>query len=302
METFASLFIKLATKAGLNIEDAEVKALTTNAELLKLQVPDAVSTGIDNNLLSLTQAQDNHPTLKKHYHAQTLAGFDKRLGELMPESGLSAEKLTELAAEKNTYNRFDLFATALKEAAAAASKTKPTAEDKTALQRQVDDLLVQLNTQKTTYEAQIGELTTARQKDKVTAEIRNLVSGAKTIFDTLPPHSKFAALDALINAALVGKEATFFVNDAGVLDMRGKDESAVVSANNTKYTPQTFLDEVFATNKVLSVTDPNSVTTQQQTPATPKVVGLNNGPQGNSQAVAAANRAVRERFEKNVAG
>jgi hypothetical protein len=307
METFASLFIKLATKAGLNIEDADVKALTTNADLLKLQVPDAVSTGIDNNLLSLAQAQDNHPTLKKHYHAQTLAGFDKKLSDLMSESDLPAEKIAELQNEKNTYQRFDAFATALKDHASTASKSK-SGEEKTALQKQNEDLLNQLKTQKSTFESQIATLSTERQKDAVNFEVKTMLAGAKTIFDDLPPTAKFAALNTLISAALTGKEAGFALDETGGLTLKGKDDTVVLTANQTKYTPQTFIDEVLATNKVLKVADPNAATTGQQNGngqngqngrANGSVQLPNTAQTGNSQAIADANRATLQAYLKN---
>ena len=307
METLEKFLGRLATKSGLQLTDPKLAALIGNPALATIEVPDEIVTGMDNNLLSLTQATDNHPTIKNKYTAQALNGIDSRLTQSLSEIGLPADKIAEIQAEKNTYQRYDLVVAAVRDAATAAAKEKHKPEEKSALQQQVNDLLDQLKTQKTGYDSKLAELTAARQRDAVNYQVRSLYGGIRTVLDELPAESKIAALDALINKALLDKSASFNIDDAGVLILSGKDDAAVIGANNVRYTPSSLINEVLAQNKILTVNDNKSQTTGSSTNGNgstgngQRVNGGNPAPQGNSAYIAASNLETLRNFEKNVA-
>lgn len=302
METLKQFILRLATKAGIAQDDAKLTEFFGSADFEKFNVPDEIVTGIDNNLLSLTQAQDNHPTLKKHYHAQVLNGVDAKIAELIKESGLPADKIAELETEKSTYSRLSLLASAIRDAAKTSSKNTSN-EDKTALQKQVDELLLTIKTKETESAAAIANLTAERQKDRVGYEVRTILAGIRTIFDELPPQAKTAALDTLIGKALSEKEAGFAFDDSGSLILKGKDDTAVIGAGNVRLTPKALIDEVLAQNKVLKVTDNTGTKNDSHAGngSANRVTGQGEALTGNSQSIADMNRAAREAFEKNVA-
>jgi len=301
METIAQFIGRLANKAGIASDDANLINVLSSAELSKINVPAELISGIDNNLLSLSQAKDNHPALKSLYHAQALNAFDTRMATILEESGLSPEKIAELKGERNTYTRFEQAIASIKESHAAALKSKPSAEDKTALQKQVDDLLNQIKSIKSDHTSEVERINTDRQKDKIGYEIKSMLSGVKTVFDDLPGTAKQAALDALIQKALSEKEASFTFDETGALTLRGKDDTTVVGANSTKYTPQSFFDEVLAQNKVLKVTDPVAPQTPQNGNQTTVVRGANPATSGINQTGVSANLAMLKQFEQATA-
>lgn len=300
IKNIGQLVEHLAKKAGIDSADPNLINILSNAELSKVPVHSDIATGIDNNLLSLSQATDNHPAIKSKYHAQAMNAFDARMKSVMEDAGLSEDTLDTLNAEKSTYKRFELLTAALKEAGATKAKETNT-EDKSALQKQVDDLLAQVKKAKTDADTQVQTINQERRNDRIGFELKAMLGSVKTVFDELPPTAKQAALDSIINKALQDKGASFDFDDAGSFILKGKDDTAVVGANSSKYTPQSFVDEILAQNKVLQVSNQKDATTQQQPGNTPRVTTVDAGTtalQGNNQTTANNNRRNREAFEK----
>lgn len=299
METVSQFIERLANKAGVKSDDPNLINILSSAELSKITVPAELVAGIDNQLLSLNQAKDNHPALKRLYHAQALNAFDTRMAEVIENSGLSADQVADLKAEVNTYSRFEKLQEALKTSHETALKTAGQGADKSALKTQVDELLNTIKAKETDYNAKIAQLNEQRQKDRVGYEIKNMLGGVKTVFDELPSQAKQAALDTLINQALSNREASFTFDEDGQLTLRGKDGSVVVGANHTKYTPQNFIEETLAQNKVIKVaetTPPQATQTNGQT-----VKGANPANSGINKTNIAANLEMLKAFEENSA-
>lgn len=315
METLAQLFTHLAQKAGIPADDANLINVLSNAELSKIRVHSDLITGIDNALLSIAQATDNHPTVKAKYHAQALNAVDARILAGMQAAGLSEDVIAELSAEKSTYNRLDKVLAAIKDAATAAERAAnkgKASEDKSALQKQVDELLATITGLKTSHEAKVAEMLAAQKAARITSEVRNLLAGTKTIFDDMAPGVKTAALDSLIQKALTERKASFDFDENDAFVLKGEGDAAVVSANNTRYTPQSFIDETLAANKVVKVADPKTTTTNDKqqaqggtppngTPNYQRQVQANGNVGNNASTIADRNRAAREAFERSVA-
>jgi len=300
METLVNFIERLAAKAGIANTDPHLTEFLSNAALASVTIPSELATGIDNNILSLTQAADNHPVLKRQYHAQVLNAFDKKLDAIMKDAGLSPETIANLEREQNTYNRFDQLTHAIKESAALAKAAK-TPEDKGAAQKQVDDLLAQLRNTQAESATQIAQINDARQKDRISYELRSMLGGVRTVFDELPPQAKQAALDSLITKALHEKGASFGFDEAGAFTLKGAEDTAVVGANNNKYTPDTFIQEILAQNKILKVADPAgppTPTNPQSNGRMPMTVRGNTALSGGNTTTADANRQAREAFMK----
>lgn len=305
IKNIGQLIQHLATKAGIDAADPNLVNVLSNAELSKVPVHSDLVTGIDNSLLSISQATDNHPDIKKKYHAQAMNAFDKKMEEVMAASGLSEEKIDELKGEKSTYKRFELLSAALKEAG-TVKKDGQTAEEKSALQKQVDDLLEASKKAKKDFDSSLSAEKEARRTDRIRYELKSMLGGIKTVFDDLPGGAKEAALDSIINKALQDKKASFDFDDTDTFILKGEGDTSVVGANSTKYTPKTFIDEVLAQNKVLKVSDPkhDTTTTQQGSNGTQqRTITVDAGTKavtGNNQTTANLNRRNREAAEKNM--
>lgn len=294
IKTLGQLIQHLAKKAGMDTADTNLVNVLSNAELSKITLHSDFVKGLDENLLSLTQAKDNHPDIGNVYKAQALNGFDKKMDEIAAEAGLDDAANEELKGIKNSYKRFEVLNTKLKEKIAAENKGKG-AEDKSALQKQVDELLEKLRNADSATTAKVAEVESLRKADKIGFELRSALMGIATIYDDLPPKAKQATLDALITNALQDKDAEFDFDEQGAFILRKKDGSNLMESGHSKYTPQKFIDEILAQNKVLKVAQPPKTQNGNESSNNPQrtITANQNGPQGNNQT-ANINRKLRE--------
>ena len=242
----------LAKKAGIKEDDEDFKNFISADFFQKTEIPETIVEGIDNKLISLTDATNNHPTIKNVYHAQVLDRFDKNIFERAPLYGLSEDMIAEIKAEKNSYKRQELFEKRILEVA----ERRANGDDKTVrsqMQKQIDELqnLQKLsNEEKERIKAEFEERDLNRRKD---FHLNELLREYKTQFDTLPPGVRNKTLRDLAEDRLNAKNAKFdFDNDNFVL--RQKDGSNFYGDNNQQWEPKKFLDHVFAENKILTVT------------------------------------------------
>ena len=82
-KTLGDFLSQLITKGGGNPADDKFKIFFGNTELIKSEVPDDVAQAIDNGLISIKDAKNNHTDIKNHYTKQALDGIDKSLEDLM---------------------------------------------------------------------------------------------------------------------------------------------------------------------------------------------------------------------------
>lgn len=104
-KTAADFLKELAIKAGVKIEDEKIKPLLAAPELANINIPDELITGIDNGLLSLDAAKNNHSVIKGHYFSQAYDGLDKELTRFIDDNKLPEEKrVTQYSMEKTIYH------------------------------------------------------------------------------------------------------------------------------------------------------------------------------------------------------
>jgi len=251
------VFNEIALKAGIAVDNPALKSFLASPELATLQVPDELITGIDNGLLSIEAAQNNHPVIKKKYVAEAYNGIDAQVLGLVENDTFDATDLQEIKAEKSTSKKIELIVTKLK-----AAKAQAKGADKEEINRQLaaaheaakqakaekDDL-------KNSYENQIKDI---RKQAAITAVFGNY----KTIYDDLPPAVKKATLAALIDQGLQDKNAELRTDEHGNLQLVTKDGSNVFGDNHVQLTPQSFLDKTFA--PILKVATPPIAPNRQQ--------------------------------------
>lgn len=243
------LINNLAVKAGIAADSPELKTLLASPELATITVPDPLVTSIENGLLSIEAAKNNHPDIKKKYFADAYDGIDKQLMALVATDTFDAADVEEIKAERSTSKKQELIISKLKTAAKSAKGA-----DKDEINRQIAAAheaarlaKAEVETVKNEYEGKISKI-------QLQAAIKAVFGNYKTIYDELPPAVKTATLEALIMQGLQDKNAELKTDEHGNLQLLAKDGSNVFGDNHVQLTPQSFLDKTFA--PILKVSGP----------------------------------------------
>lgn len=246
-------FLKqLAVKAGANIEDEALKA-AFGAVNQDAELPDELVTAIDNGLLSVANAKNNHPEIKKHYFAQAYNGLDNELDEFMKEEKLPDEIVAAIKAETSSTKRARLVAQKIKEL--QSQKAAAGSKDKEDLNTQIAALNKELREIKEKEQGIHAEYKKQIQNVKMSHVLGGLLGSYKTVFDELDPSTKEITLKAIIDRNLGAKKAQLTLDETGNLLLTGPDGSNVFGNDHNILTPKAFLDQVMANEKILKVTD-----------------------------------------------
>jgi hypothetical protein len=252
-KTAADFLKELAIKAGVKIDDEAIKPLLAAPELAGITIPDALITGIDNGLLSLDAAKNNHSAIKGHYFSQAYDGLDKELTRFIEDNKLPDDIKAEILAEKSSTKRAVLLAAKIKDL--EEKKANSGKGEKDSLQQQINELNNQLRAEKD-KESGIRAEYEKKLKDKdMSYALRNILGGYKTIYDELDGEVKDITLKAIINKSLNADAAEFTVDESGQLALRKKDGSNFFGEDNRLLTPKSYLDKIMSRDKILKVSD-----------------------------------------------
>lgn len=242
-------------KAGGNPEDETLKNAIAGLSA-DLELPDEVVTAIDNGLLSIASAKNNHPEIKNHYFAQAYKGIDSEMDRLLEEEKLPDEVIAEIKKEGSSTKRAALIARKIKET--ESKKGAAGDKDKEKYTQQIAELNNQLaavkdneNKIKATHQQELANIKMGWAK-------KNQLSAYKTIHDDLDPDTKQIILDAIITKNLNAKGWKLGVDDNGNLTLTTKEGDSVYGDNHVVLTPKAFLDKVMADEKILKVSDANN--------------------------------------------
>lgn len=283
--TAQDLVKKLMAKAGI----------TYDGDLTQ-DIPEEVVTNLDNQLLTIAAATNNHPQVKKVYFAQAYNGLDAEINELISEFGLTEEVKAEILAAGGSTKKAVALARKVKE---VTEKSVPA--DKDAAKKHADQI-TELNNKlaaeikkqtelKATYDGQLKNI-------QVQTKVGGILGGYKTVYDDLPAEAKEAAISALITKSLQDSEAEFTFDDKGNLSLVKKDGTNLFGENHTLITPQSFIDK--SLSKILKVTDPKSGNNPSN-PAPPIQPGTGGQNQPNTalKAAIAESQSSYEEASKN---
>lgn len=244
----------LLQKAGVKIDDEKISQALSIPELSTVQIPDELITPIDNGLLSVSAAKNNHPEIKGHYTAQALDSLDKELSRFMDDHKLPDEVKTELLGEKSSYKRATLLALKIKEL--EEKKATSGKGEKDTLQQEITKLNNELREikekEKGIHEDYKKQLLDVRMGHS----LGQLLGSYKTKFDELPASVKDSTLKAIINNSLAADGAEFSVDEAGQLQLRKKGGDNFFGDDHNIMTPKSYLDKILARDKILIVNDP----------------------------------------------
>lgn len=274
-KTVAEVFKSLALKAGAKEDDEQMINELSAPDFARLTITDELSAKIENGLLSVEQAKNNHPDIKKHYFAAAYNGLDSELNGAMEELQVSPEVKNVILNERSSTKRAVLLAKKVKELEAAKKNTDDKGE-KTTLQNEINDLRNKLRTEqegidkiKADYENRIENIYTE-------SEIDNLLSGYSTMFDSMPQIARKAAIKSLINKTLQDKDAEFKRVD-GKLKLLRKDGANVFGDDHRPWDPQILIDHTLSQNKVLKVSDQKAAASSANAGNNETVITGNNG-------------------------
>jgi len=254
---FGQFIQHLADKAAIKADDQNLINILSNAELTKVQVPEALFAQIDNKLLSIDDAKNNHPLVKAHYFAQAYNGLDSELARLKDEMGVSDDDWKDIGEERSSTKKAVMLVKKIKDIESKKS-TGNSASDK-ALQKKIDELVTELTEEKRKVQETQDNAKKEINGFKVQTQRSVLLSALGTIYDDLDPEVKQTTLNALLDKAARENDVDFQLSEQGSLDIKKKDGSNFYTATHQLMSPKDFIESTLANAKVLK-------TTQAQTP------------------------------------
>lgn len=245
----------LLQKANVKMDDEKIVAALALPELATIQIPDDLITPVDNGLLSIQAAKNNHPEVKNHYFSQAYDGLDKELSRFMDDHKLDDSTKQELLAEKSSTKRAVLLAAKIK--TLEEQKASSGKGEKDTLQTEINRLNNELRAEKDKETGIRAEHKKELTEVRMGHSLGQLLGAYKTKFDELPTGVKESTLKAIINNSLAADAAELSVDEAGQLILRKKDGTNFFGEDNRLLEPKSYLDKIFARDKILITTDPN---------------------------------------------
>lgn len=247
---------ELAQKAGIASDSKELIDFLAHGELTRIEVPETLDTSFSTSLLSVKDAKNNHPEIKKHYFGEIMSNVDRSLKSVYdanPEI-FTADVITELNGESSSTKRIALVVDKLKAAKAAEGSGKDgkmTDEEKKKLTTTIDDLNNQLRVEKEARTREKKDADTNLANYKIRHMRGSLLSGLKTTFDELSGPARESALQALIDNELRENGVQFVIGDNDQLTIQKTDGSNYFDSSNKLVTVQSFIESTMSKNKVL---------------------------------------------------
>jgi len=283
----------LAKKAGFDTESEAAKPFF--AALPDTDMPDDIHRGIDNALISLAEAKNNHPEIKGVYQSQALNGIDQTILDLMKDFEVDEPTRAEILAEKSTYKRVPNLTRRLIELERKKAATTG-GKDKAAIQEEINGLHAQLKAEKDARAQEKKEFEEQRMQDRMNVKKNVLYSGLKTIHDDLDSEVRYDIIDAQLRKELQDKQAKFAFDDHGNLIIIRNDGTNFFGENHQQIKPAQFIEQVLAKNKQLKVTD-TSGSNGPKPPAQPPASGGNGKPEQSQTSLIEANKRAVAEFE-----
>lgn len=288
----------LAKKAGYDTTSEAAKPFFD--ALPDTEMPEDIHRGIDNSLISLTEAKNNHGELKGHYTKQALDGVDKEILSLIEDFQLDEPTKAAILGEKSTYKRGPMLTRKIVEL--ERQKVATTGgKDKAAIQAEIDGLHAQLKTTKEAWESDKKTFDNQRLQDKINNKKNVFFSGVKTIHDELDPETRYTIIDSQIQKELQDRQAKFALDEQGNVVLMRNDGTNFFGENHQQVKPLQFIEQVLAKNKQLKVTDPsNGATGTKPTNGTQPAASSGNGTkEQNQSAVVNRNLQALQEYENS---
>jgi hypothetical protein len=252
-KTLTAFINELATKAGIATTEQKLVDLLAHTELNRITIPDELETSFNQSLLSVADAKNDHPVIKQHYFGEIMSNVDRALKKVYEANDdiFDDDVVAELNKETSSTKRIAKVAEKLKEKLKAAPPTDD--KDKTALQKQIDDLNEKLRVEKESTVQKLKEKDEKFTKHLVDSDINTRLATRKTIYDNLPGDAKLAALRTLAEVEAQKLGLKYEVDPAtNKTILKKADGSNYYDDNNKLVDLDGFIDRTLSANKVLS--------------------------------------------------
>ena len=257
----AELITKLASSVGIDTNTPEMINVLSNAEIGKVNVPDAISGKLLNGLLTV-EAAKNNPEIKAHYVASALNGVDDKINAALDILGLGDEDKSKITGEKNSYNKIQLLSDTVKAKMQALESAKGKGgsnEDVEKLRSEILTLNNQIKKLNEDHTTALSQKEQEHNQNLLNLNIRGQLSGKKYATDGLKI-SKDLILDSAqkaVFAALESKGAMAVLDGNNQIKLVRKDnpEMPFMEAN-TVVNFQDLMDSALADQNLLAVSDP----------------------------------------------
>jgi hypothetical protein len=277
----------LAGKAG---KTEEIKALLNNAILAQLEIDDTLAGDINSALLTIEGAKNNQ-TLKTHFSTLALNGVDAEISSAVETLGFDDAVKTELAGEKNTYQRYRKLTSKVKDTLdalkAATQNGDPKAIEK--YTAQINRLNGELASVKESHvpKSELETLKKQHEGELTNFIVKNTLSTKKYALENVAADINISVAQELVNKALAEKGAVLVKDGTRLKLMQASDHALEYYVSSNKAVSfNDFVDRTLADANFLAVSNPR----QNQTPQLPV-----NIPRGNEQMFdnsAAVNQAI----------
>lgn len=255
-KTLGEFLHELIKKTGADADREEFKNFLLNGELVKIEIPEAVSQVIDSGLISLRDAKNNHPEIKPHYVSQALNPIDQSQDEWFEEFGIPEEERQEILKERSTYKRVPLLMKKIKEIEGKKAASTDKGEIAT-FKKQIDDLHAAIRSEKEEKKNLEKKFQEDMAAFKVDMHQESIFGNYKTTLDDLPAGVKKITIKNLIQEALRDKSAKLAFDENGKFILLGKDGMNFYGDNNQQVEPTQFIESVLSANKILVTTPAN---------------------------------------------
>jgi hypothetical protein len=241
----------LIKKSGVELTD-EQTAMLNNEALSAVEMPDEIVNGVNNSLISLKDAKNNHTDIRSYYHKQLYDAWDASLLSLMDDMEFPEADKNEVLVERNTNKRLPLL---VKKARELENK-KATANmpDKAAINKERDELNAKIRQEQEKYNKAISDFEEQRRQDRINAKKDALIMPYKTIFDDLDMDVRNSTIRNLIDKNLQDNNAHFSFDENGNFVLQKKDGTNFFGEGNQQEFPATFVEKILSRNKILKTT------------------------------------------------
>lgn len=243
----------LAKKAGYDTESATAKPIFD--ALPDYEIPDEVQKGIDNSLISLTDAKNNHPEIKRHYHKQSLDGVDSLIRKAIESFGFEKEAADEINGQETTYAKIPALTSKIVELYEKKIAASP-GKDKAVIQKEIDELHKQLAAEKINREKDKKGFEDQFKSLKINTKLASHLSSFKTIHDEVDPDVRATIINTFLQKELQDNQAKFDLDENGNVVLLKNDGTNFYGENHQQVTPAKFIEQTLAKTKQLKVSSP----------------------------------------------
>ena len=243
----------VATKAGIAADNAELKAIVTNAEVMKVAIPDSLAASFEGNIHSLESAESS---LRSKLHAEALNGVDAYLMEIaQKEFGLGDEDIKPIKESKKTNERVKLLAA--KVAELTEKKAGAAAPDKAKITEQINALNQKIADITKANETAISDLT-AKHLDEITSIKQDGSLSSYQYAMEVPVDVNITTAKQFLSRAMARDGVkTVYDKTTGTIKLVKQDGTDYFDPKtNTKINYNDYEKSVLAENKLLKVADP----------------------------------------------